>query len=467
MFPGVVSDWICNVPRQQTLCRYFNNRILNADGRFAQNVDYIFFAQYMSEVEKVVSSVSIALRKGKGGQFKNVTTSVLNDEEQFKQLLQFDDGYRFLKPIRGTPDNDDKFHKMIYVKFDDHQVGTKRRSCCAFTSAVETGSTGIEPEEERVTKHGGLRRQFPLKLYPIKSKDLLWIKKIFAAGQAYVALSRVRSLSGLVIQNFDEKAIYCKDNIEDAIATMPPFLVTNITACNFTTPPFNVFLMNVQNLTPHVTDLALCTQHLQLNCIAVTETWLPAVYSLETVKMDGYAFHNHPRSLPYNSSNPLFKQIRDQQHGGVGMYSAENLAYSIIPVPNVHLECLVYHCLHYNILIAVIYRPPSYTITLFKENLETLLNWLNHQSTTIAVMGDFNDNILKSSTIYKFMTDKGFIQIVKQATTEKGTLIDHVYVKTSHYDVQSVVLPTYFSDHEGILCSFTSRSLEHDHGKLE
>lgn len=45
-----------------TLPRYFNNRILHADGRFAQNVEYIFYAQYMSEVDQVMSDVSIALR---------------------------------------------------------------------------------------------------------------------------------------------------------------------------------------------------------------------------------------------------------------------------------------------------------------------------------------------------------------------------------------------------------------------
>ncbi|KAK0135929.1 hypothetical protein N1851_028200 [Merluccius polli] len=103
MFPTGSGTYHDSRSHRLTLCRYFNNRILHADGRFAQNVDYIFYAQYMSEVQQVVSNVSIALRKGKGGQFKRISSNLLNDEEQFKQFLQFDDGYRFLKPIRGTP----------------------------------------------------------------------------------------------------------------------------------------------------------------------------------------------------------------------------------------------------------------------------------------------------------------------------------------------------------------------------
>lgn len=124
---------------------------------------------------------------------------------------------------------------------------------------------------------------------------------------------------------------------------------------------------------------------------------------------------------------------------------------------HVNLECLVYNCTTYNILIAVIYCPPPYPMSLFKENLGKLLDWLNPISNTIAIMGDFNDNNLNSSTICKFMTNKGFAQNVSQSTTEKGTLIDHVYVKTPHYNVESTVLPTYFSDREGIVCSFTSK----------
>ena len=147
-----------------------------------------------------------------------------------------------------------------------------------------------------------------------------------------------------------------------------------------------------------------------LTALLLKKTWLPAVSSFETVKMDGYAYHNQPRNLSYNSSDPILTEIQGQQRGGVGLYSADNLACIVLQVPNVNLECLVYHCTTYSILIAVIYRPPSYSMTLFKVNLGKLLDWLNPQSHTIAVMGDFNGDILKSLSVAKFMT-KGLFNL--------------------------------------------------------
>ncbi|XP_016118254.1 uncharacterized protein [Sinocyclocheilus grahami] len=370
------------------------------------------------------------------------------------------------------PNNDNKFPQTVYVKFDDNQVGAQRRKCSAYTTAVELDSTGIKPEEERVNNKGGLRRQFPLKLawactvHKVQGitvdKAVVCLKRIFAPGQAYVALSRVRSLSGLIIQDFEEKAIYCKDSIKDAIQSMPRFSVKSISCHKVNIQAFSVFLMNVQNLGHHLADLVLHTEHLQPNCIAVTETWLPADISLETIHIDGYSFNSQPRSLSYSSSNPTLTELQAQQHGGVGMYTSNSLAYNVVQVPNFNLECLICNYATHNILIAVIYRPPSYPISLFKGNLGKLLDFLEPLSNTIAVIGDFNDNILRSSTICKFITDRGFVQHVKQTTTEKGTLIDHVYVKTTHYNVESIVLPTYFSDHEGIFCSFTCNSFNTD-----
>ncbi|XP_073681626.1 uncharacterized protein [Garra rufa] len=279
--------------------------------------------------------------------------------------------------------NNDKFPETVYVKFDDNQVGAERRKSSV---SVVIGSTGIKPEEEKVNSKGGLRRQFPLKLawactvHKVQGisvdEAVVSLKKIFAPGQAYVALSRVRTLSGLIIQDFEEKVIYCKDSINDAVENMPKFFLKNILNYKVNEQAFSVFLMNVQSLRQHLADLILYIQNLQPNCIAITETWLPDNISFETVKIDGYSFHSHPRSLGYTYSNPTLCAIKDQQHGGVGMYTTDNLAHNVVQVPNVNLECLVCNYTTYNILIAVIYRPPSYPMSLFKENLGKLLDFV-------------------------------------------------------------------------------------------
>ena len=97
-----------------------------------------------------------------------------------------------------------------------------------------------------------------------------------------------------------------------------------------------------------------CTQHLQLNCIAVTETWLPAAPPNQMLSIDGFTFHSSPRSLSYTSNNPALVALQGQEHGGVGMYIADNVACDIIKVPQVNLECLVFKCLTDYILVAII-----------------------------------------------------------------------------------------------------------------
>ncbi|KAK7886520.1 hypothetical protein WMY93_026141 [Mugilogobius chulae] len=83
-----------------TLFRYFLNRIMHVDRRFAHNAEYIFFALSMIEVDQVVSKVSIASRKGHSG---SKTSSGKNVKDSLKEMLNHDDGYHFLHPIRGTP----------------------------------------------------------------------------------------------------------------------------------------------------------------------------------------------------------------------------------------------------------------------------------------------------------------------------------------------------------------------------
>nr|XP_061819803.1 uncharacterized protein LOC133608529 isoform X1 [Nerophis lumbriciformis] len=358
---------------------------------------------------------------------------------------------------------DEDFPLVVYVKFDDPKIGSQRRKERSHAAVECPHSTAIDPVEDSATKRGGLRRQFPLKLawactvHKVQGltvdEAVVCLHKIFAAGQAYVALSRVRDISGLVITDFEEKAIYCKHTVKGALDSMPPFLIEQPQP-SLETPSFSVYLLNVQNLRCHVAHLVSCTQHLQPTCIAVTETWLSAQSSTDCVQIEGYTFHSRPRALCYSSNDVKLSEIRDLEHGGVGLYVVDNSDCEILQVPDLNLECLVCLFTKENLLMAVIYRPPRYPISLFKSNLVKLLDCVNPISNTIAIMGDFNEDLLKHSSISKLMGQNGFCQHVTQETTESGTLIDHVYVKTTQYAVDCAVVSTYFSDHEAILCGF-------------
>lgn len=65
-------------------------------------------------------------------------------------------------------------------------------------------------------------------------------------------------------------------------------------------------------------------------------------------------------------------------------------------------------------------------------------------------MGDFNEDILTSSSIGKLMEVHGYSQHVQCPTTEKGTLIDHVYIKDAE-NVTIEIVSTYYSYHKAVI----------------
>lgn len=50
------------------------------------------------------------------------------------------------------------------------------------------------------------------------------LKRTFATGMAYVALSRVTSMEGLVIPDIDQDKVYCTEQISDALQRMPKYV---------------------------------------------------------------------------------------------------------------------------------------------------------------------------------------------------------------------------------------------------
>jgi len=85
--------------------KYFNQRVLDLDGRFAKDTDYLFAAQYAVENKQVRDNVNIMLRQTKGGRIdgRKITASVVRDVNQVSSFVRRDHAFRCLTTIRGSP----------------------------------------------------------------------------------------------------------------------------------------------------------------------------------------------------------------------------------------------------------------------------------------------------------------------------------------------------------------------------
>ena len=87
-----------------------------------------------------------------------------------------------------------------------------------------------------------------------------------------------------------------------------------------------------------------------------------------------------------------------------------------------------------------------------KDCLLGLLNDWVEPDTPTAVIGDVNENLmkLKRANFAMMMSQKGFTQMIKEATCETGSLIDHLYINKA-LKAQNVTTDTnaaYYSDHD-------------------
>ena len=85
--------------------KYFQQRLLNVDGRFAKNIEYIFCAQYISDIKQIQGDANLAIRLSRGCTLdgRTVTAGTLRDPNALQQLVRSEQAYKFLKNVRGSP----------------------------------------------------------------------------------------------------------------------------------------------------------------------------------------------------------------------------------------------------------------------------------------------------------------------------------------------------------------------------
>ena len=104
LFPTGVGcfDATHDYRRKLNLRRYVNQRLLNVDPRFSQNLEYIFAFQYATELKQLHSDMCTALRRVRDDG-KDINAGVLKDSSRVQGLIMKDVAYKFMKNVRGTP----------------------------------------------------------------------------------------------------------------------------------------------------------------------------------------------------------------------------------------------------------------------------------------------------------------------------------------------------------------------------
>ncbi|KAG7458331.1 hypothetical protein JOB18_029402, partial [Solea senegalensis] len=162
----------------------------------------------------------------------------------------------------------------------------------------------------------------------------------------------------------------------------------------------------------------------------VTETHLSGSVVPQTLHLDGYNIFTRNRHTSYTH----YTDMATKDGGGVAVYCRNNLrAEARRYIQNVtDLEFVVVKVEGpVKALIATVYKPPNYSLAKFLPNLQSLLDSLdmmNHQP--VIVCGDFNEDLLSGGkkSIREVFQSRGFTQLIATATTEKQTLLDHIYI---------------------------------------
>ncbi|XP_041863931.1 ATP-dependent DNA helicase PIF1-like isoform X1 [Melanotaenia boesemani] len=266
----------------------------------------------------------------------------------------------------------------------------------------------VERAEDTVKQKGVVRRQFPVKLAfsctVHKTQGLtthaavVSLKKIFEAGMAYVALSRVTSLSGLYLLDLDEKKIYANPEVTAAIQTMRqasvddmmPLLPLRETVSRPDT--LTVVHHNTEGLPSHIDDIKRHHELCLADVLCLTESHLQGSFVADTLQLDGFTLYKRNRHVSYTN----LPQMASRCGGGVAVYVRNHIqVHEKQYLHNVtDLEFVVLKVeAPVQALIAAVYRPPSYSLRRFLENMVSLLDALETMDChPVIVCGDFNEN---------------------------------------------------------------------------
>ena len=349
----------------------------------------------------------------------------------------------------------------VLVKFDNEQVGLK---ACQSSQYRRGHPNAVPLRKVEVVflargKRGAeiTRLQFPLTLAwatTIHKVQGLTLDAIvvdmkgsrFNPGQIYVALSRVKALTGLHIVNFNAQAIKKSTHADGEMARLREKLLQTVPDLQRlpSSTHVTVALLNVRSVVAKLADIEADPEQMSPNVLCFCETWLSPVQPSPVINAN-HVVLRCDRATNDHKGGTMISVDRSMQPSNTANFVSNGM------------ECVVITLQHGDkkLQVAVVYRSPSVPIIQFVQFMTNIVNHVSTAGIATLVLGDVNDNILcdTGSQVERFMTSHGFNQLVKHATTDRATLIDHVYFNKQCNDVLVQVRDVYYSDHDAVYCS--------------
>ena len=270
----------------------------------------------------------------------------------------------------------------------------------------------------------------------------------FSPGQAYVAFSRVKTLQGLHILNFNSKAIKASSDVQNEMTRLNNNLLRPPPQMQFLSLPetyITVCLLNVRSLVAKLADIEQDLYLKAANVVCFCETWLTASQASPKV-LDSHVIMRCDRETGDNKGGTIVYASGD-------IYAKYTCSFTSLAIEVACSTLTLVNATQLQLL--VLYRSPGISLQALTTMLNRILDYISSTDKPVLILGDFNDDILSQHTsiIVSLMSDHGFSQLVTKPTTAKGTLIDHVYYNRPTNDIVVEVRDTYYSDHDTIYCS--------------
>jgi hypothetical protein len=470
----IINDGDKNYPEDALHVFAYNKDVNEHNSKMVQKLQGNILNVAAIDTCKGNIKINVSAQPSETGGLRDVLTVAIGARIMLVKNIDVCDG--LVNGVQGTvvdiETNSKSEPSAILVDFDDKSVGSckrKKQKDQKYPNAVtiERLEVSFRSKEgsSQITRH-----QFPLTLafactiHKVQGltldKLVVSFKGTFRGGQAYVGLSRAKSLSGLYITDFNmaKPQIIANPSIAEEMRRLDTnmrFSSSSLLPCKLSNGWLKVSQINARSLPAHQEDIAKHNQLLTSDIIGVTETWLQKSYKNDQLQLDGYILLHKDRDEQFSKENKNVKL----SGGGIALYIRPELQPVVHEIPNLNLDiellAISIHTVHLGKLYIVqIYKPPSVSIHNLKSSLKTLFQVITPEENTLIIMGDFNINLLDMNTEFEqFMEGYKVTQVIKTPTHISGSLLDHIYLSQKCQRYKTAIISVYYSDHDAVFCA--------------